>query len=206
MSDLAQRLADTATGTWGEEASTWLLDIHDHWIPELDRCGLIRQQPTASGDTATTINWAINTNQTPLIGTQSEWQILRVAADLAGKPIDDWFTQDLTSLDHENKRLALHATAWASGGRAFADSLGLLATQLWVADYEGAEITVWSTAEKARAYCDDIAKVDRATGQGWDWVPVEDGAEQMIWVRDLDDAPVTAGPGRITPVTIDPAN
>ncbi|PBC80137.1 hypothetical protein BX265_4973 [Streptomyces sp. TLI_235] len=127
MSDLAQRLADTAAGTWGEEASAWLLDIQDHWIPELDRCGLIRQQPMAGGGTATTINWAINTNQTPLIGTQSEWQILRVAADLVGKPIDDWFAQDLTSLDEPNRRLVLHAIAWAAGGRAFADQLGLLA-------------------------------------------------------------------------------
>lgn len=124
MTDLAQRLADTAAGTWGEEAAIWLLDMHDHWLPELDRCGFIAK---VRAGTQTVIRFgAIHTDRTELIGTRSEWQVLKTAADLAGKPIDDWFAQDLTSLDEANRRLVLHAIAWTAGGRAWADQLGLV--------------------------------------------------------------------------------
>jgi len=122
--DLAQRLADTAAGTWGEEAAIWLLDMHDHWIPELERCGYIAK---VNAGRNTIIRFrAIDTERTELIGTRSEWQVLRVAADLAGTPIDDWFAQHLTALDERNRRLVLHAVAWAAGGRDYADQLGLL--------------------------------------------------------------------------------
>lgn len=125
MTDLAQRLADTAAGTWGEEAAIWLLDIHDHWLRELERCGFIAK---VRGGTATIVRFrAIDIERTNLIGTRSEWQVLKVAADLAGKPIDDWFAKDLNSLDERNRRLVLHAIAWTAGGRAYADQLGLLA-------------------------------------------------------------------------------
>jgi hypothetical protein len=208
VTGLADRLTDTAAGSWGEEASIWLLDIHDHWLPELERCGMIRTDADLPDYSA--INWSLAASavltrgDNPLIGTTSEWQILAVACSLTGRHALGW--GDLSFVDGPNKRLVVHATAWASGGRAFADQLHVLATQLWVADYDGAEITVWSTADKAREYCDDIAKVDRTPDTHWDWVPAEEGGEQMVWVRELDDAPLAAGPGRITPITIDPAN
>lgn len=125
--DLTERLAATAAGTWGEEAAVWLLAEHSHWLPELERCGLIDEMPMAGGGTATVVRFgAINPERTPMVGTRSEWQVLRTAADLAGKPIDDWHAENLTSLDEDNRRLVLHAIAWGAGGRDWAKSLGLL--------------------------------------------------------------------------------
>lgn len=126
MTTLATRLADTAAGTFGEEAAVWLLDQHGHWLPELERCGLIREVP-AQGWTATVISGGIGRGM-GLIGTASEWQVLNIAMAL----YRDESTQfvSLTSLDSGNRLLALHAIAWAMGGRAYADGLGLLARDL----------------------------------------------------------------------------
>lgn len=121
---IADRLTATAAGTWGEEAAIWLLDTHGHWLPELDRCGYIAK---VRAGTATIVRFReIYAEHTRLIGTRSEWQVLRTAADLAGQPFDDWAARDLNSLDEQNRRLVLHAVAWAAGGRHWADQLGLL--------------------------------------------------------------------------------
>jgi hypothetical protein len=124
MTDLAARLAETAAGTWGAEAAIWLLDAHDHWLPELERCGYIAKV-TAGRNTIIRFR-AIDPDRASLIGNRAEWQILRVASDLAGQPIDGWFADALHTLDEPNRRLVLHAIAWAAGGRDWADSLGLL--------------------------------------------------------------------------------
>ena len=120
---LAARLAATAAGTWGEEAAVWLLDQHRHWLPELQRCGLIREQPTAGGGTATVIHGIVGMTN-GLIGTPSEWQVLDLAMALYRSNTTPLF--NLTSLDEGNRRLVLHAVAWTAGGRDWAESLRLV--------------------------------------------------------------------------------
>ena len=124
--DLADRLAATAAGTWGEEAAVWLLAEHAHWLPELERCELIDTVPWGgTGEMATIVNWErVNVTTSKLVGTQSEWRVLRIAGALGGAQPTQMY--DLTSLDEDNRRLVLHAVAWAAGGRDWAKSLGLL--------------------------------------------------------------------------------
>jgi hypothetical protein len=125
---LAERLASDAEGDWGAEAAIWLLTQHGHWLPELERASLlIRMSPNS--DTWVRIDWArvaaeVLLRHEGLIGTASEWQILAAASSLTGRHALSW--ADLPSLDDRNKRLVLHAVAWAAGGREWAESLGLL--------------------------------------------------------------------------------
>jgi hypothetical protein len=120
--NLADRLAATAAGTWGEEAAIWLLDTHGHWLPELDRCGHIHTQ-AANGWTATVIDDYVGDDHY-LIGTPSEGQVLDIAMALYRGETHTSLS-GLTSLDEQNRRLVLHAVAWAAGGRRWADSLNL---------------------------------------------------------------------------------
>ncbi|MEU1284950.1 hypothetical protein [Kitasatospora sp. NPDC005856] len=65
----------------------------------------------------------------------------------------------------------------------------------WLAEYEGAEPTLWTTEADALAHCASLAR-----GEGirsWDWT-TEDGAHQMIHVRPDTDGPLSRGPGRVT--------
>ncbi len=122
---LVDRLAATAAGTWGEEAAIWLLNTHGHWLPELDRCGHIHTQP-ANGWTATLIDDYVGDDHY-LISTPSEGQVLDIAMALyRGKTQTS--LSGLTTLDEQNRRMVLHAIAWAAGGRHWADQLGLLAS------------------------------------------------------------------------------
>jgi len=75
----------------------------------------------------------------------------------------------------------------------------------WLAEYDGTPPTLWTTADQARGWCDEWARSDtngEDNPSGWDWI-TEDGAEQMVWVADLDDRPTSRGPGRITPLEPD---
>ncbi|MFJ9771160.1 hypothetical protein ACIRVF_07945 [Kitasatospora sp. NPDC101157] len=122
---LAERLARTAAGTWGEEAAIWLLTEHGHWIEELDRLGLIGEQPMAGGGTATLIRWRQFTEDLRPVGTGSEIQVLNIARAPAWPDAATTF-RSLASLDETNRRLVLHAIAWAAGGQGWAKSLRLL--------------------------------------------------------------------------------
>ncbi|MGW1801682.1 hypothetical protein ACWCQN_38640 [Streptomyces sp. NPDC001984] len=124
---LSARLGECAAGSWQEEAAVWLLASHGHWLEELQRTQLV----IADADGCSRIAWrqvtsaCLSVGDGPLIGTRSEWQVLRLACVLTGRHALS--LADLDSLDETNKRLALHAVAWAAGGRAWADSLALLA-------------------------------------------------------------------------------
>ncbi len=116
---LGDLLADTAHG-WGEHAAVWLLAAHGHWLPELARCELI-------GDAdGYRIQWAaIDGKLAQLIGTLSELQVLALARALA-VPARAATLSDLTSLDEDNRRLVVHAVAWAAGGEQWALGLRVL--------------------------------------------------------------------------------
>jgi hypothetical protein len=124
---LSARLGGCAAGSWQEEAAVWLLAEHGHWLEQLQRTQLV----IADADGRSRIAWrqvasaCLSAGDGPLIGTLSEWQVLRMACVLTGRHALS--LADLCLLDETNKRLALHALAWASGGRAWADSLALLA-------------------------------------------------------------------------------
>lgn len=118
---LGQLLAEDAH-SWGETAAVWLLDTHGHWLPELERTGLITELPEAG----VRVRWiAIHTHLGKLIGTTSELQVLAVARALASHGAHTTLGE-LTSLDEVNRRLVLHAVAWAAGGEDWATSLNLL--------------------------------------------------------------------------------
>ncbi|WP_330306265.1 MULTISPECIES: hypothetical protein [unclassified Streptomyces] len=123
---LAARLGERAAGSWQEEAAVWLLASQGHWLPELERTRLIHND----GDGQSRIAWrlvasaCLSAGDGQLIGTLSEWQVLRLACVLTGRHALS--LANLDSLDEANRRLALHAVAWASGGRAWVASLGLL--------------------------------------------------------------------------------
>ncbi|WP_127356483.1 hypothetical protein [Actinacidiphila soli] len=124
---LSARLGERAAGSWQEEAAVWLLAEHGHWLAELQRTQLV----DADADGSSRIAWRQVTSaclyprDSAMVGTLSEWQVLRLACVLTGRHALS--LADLDSLDETNKRLALHAVAWAAGGRAWADSLALLA-------------------------------------------------------------------------------
>jgi hypothetical protein len=126
--ELTEQLTRTAAGTWGEEAAIWLLAKHDHWLPELQRCGIIHK---AGGGTLTVISYRAidpDPNYTKLNGSEADWEILRIASTLAGTPFIRAEIQRLTRLSEDDCCLALHAIAWASNGRDWADSLRLIAS------------------------------------------------------------------------------
>lgn len=72
---------------------------------------------------------------------------------------------------------------------------------LFIADYEGAELTLHLTPEAARAACDDYAKAE-AHGRYWDW-RTEDGIERQFWTRDLDDAPTGYTGGAVWQIEVE---
>ncbi|REE61470.1 hypothetical protein BX257_4049 [Streptomyces sp. 3212.3] len=123
---LATRLGERAAGSWQQESAVWLLAAHGHWLPELERGQLV----AVDGDGRPRIAWrlvasaCLSAGDGPLIGNLAEWQILRLACLLTGRHALS--LSDISSLDEHNRRLALHAIAWASGGRQWAESLGLL--------------------------------------------------------------------------------
>lgn len=126
---LADLLMWTAEGTFGEEAAVWLLDQHGHWLDELDRLDLIRHDSTGYSF----VRWDEFTEARP-VGTGSEIQVLNVAHALAtanGSANGVTSFRGLTSLDESNRRLVLHAIAWAMGGRAWARSLYLTSAGGW---------------------------------------------------------------------------
>ncbi|MFF4504860.1 hypothetical protein [Streptomyces sp. NPDC001401] len=123
---LCARLGERAAGSWQEEAAVWLLATHGYWLPELERTSLI----VDDGDGQSRIAWrqvasaCLSAGDGQLIGTLSQWQVLRLACVLTGRHALS--LANLDSLDEPNRRLALHAIAWAAGGHAWAASLGLL--------------------------------------------------------------------------------
>ncbi|MEU3342248.1 hypothetical protein [Streptomyces sp. NPDC006668] len=123
---LCARLGERAAGSWQEEAAVWLLATHGHWLPELQRTRLI----DTDADGESRISWrnvaiaCLNAGDGQLTGTVEAWQILRLACVLTGRHVLS--LANLFVLDEQNKRLALHAMAWAAGGRVWAASLGLL--------------------------------------------------------------------------------
>jgi hypothetical protein len=117
--DLIDRLTATAAGTWSQEAAIWLLDQHGHWLPELERCGLIRDV-TGSISLDTIIEGSI-VEASGLIGTESEWQVLGVALALYRGDAIAACLRNLASLDEHNVRLVLHAIAWSARGKTWAD-------------------------------------------------------------------------------------
>ncbi|MGW1626308.1 hypothetical protein [Streptomyces sp. NPDC002172] len=129
MSDinaLCARLGEKAAGSWQEEAAVWLLATHGYWLPELQRTRLIYTDT----DGESRISWrnvavaCLNAGDGQLAGTAEAWQVLRLACVLTGRHVLS--LANLYALDEQNKRLALHATAWAAGGHQWAASLGLL--------------------------------------------------------------------------------
>jgi hypothetical protein len=122
--NIATRLARTAAGSSQQEAAVWLLIKHFHWLPELSRNGLIDTEGVS--DDYAVIDWeeaGCRADAHHLIGTPSELQVLFVACALASTDHTPLF--NLSSLDETNRRLVLHAIAWAAGGRAWADTLCL---------------------------------------------------------------------------------
>ncbi|WP_324787155.1 hypothetical protein [Streptomyces sp. H51] len=123
---LCARLGERAAGSWQEEAAVWLLATHGHWLPELERARMVIDD----GDDQFRIAWrhvaaaCLNAGDGPLSGTMEQWQILRLACVLTGRHVLS--LANLFTLDELNRRLALHATAWAAGGHAWATSLGLI--------------------------------------------------------------------------------
>ncbi|MEU3962881.1 hypothetical protein AB0F42_24265 [Streptomyces buecherae] len=81
-----------------------------------------------------------------------------------------------------------------------ADHERLRARTLYLADYEGASDgpTLWTTEAEATAWCDGYARSE-ARGRSWDWL-ADGAAVQMVWVREVDDAALAEGPGRVTPL------
>ncbi|MFI5799093.1 hypothetical protein [Streptomyces sp. NPDC051677] len=140
ITTLCTRLGERAAGSWHEEAAVWLLATHGHWLPELESTQLV----VDDGDGQARIAWrqvasaCLSAGDGPLIGTVAEWQILRLACVLTGRHALS--LANLDSLDETNRRLALHAMAWAAGGHAWAASLGLLPPTY---DHEEPSNRVW---------------------------------------------------------------
>ncbi|MDX3165912.1 hypothetical protein PV516_19180 [Streptomyces scabiei] len=120
---LAHQLATTVSGSTNEEAALWLLAESGHWLDELDRVGLITRDPDSD---RARVDWPGTAAQRyQLIGTDSEFQVLRIARALAHPDLGADFPH-LSRLDETNRRLVLHAIAWAASGRAWAKQLRLL--------------------------------------------------------------------------------
>jgi hypothetical protein len=125
ITTLGARLGERAAGSWQEEAAVWLLASHGHWLPELERTRLIIDD----GNGQSRIAWqqvasaCLSAGEGQLIGTLAEWQVLRLACVLTGCHVLS--LANLAALDEPNRRIALHAAAWAAGGREWAATLGL---------------------------------------------------------------------------------
>ncbi|MCT9003506.1 hypothetical protein [Streptomyces rhizosphaerihabitans] len=123
---LTARLRERAAGSWHEEAAVWLLTSHGRWLPELERTRLIHNDAEGRSRIAWPLvaSACLSAGDGPLIGTPSEWQVLRLSCVLTGRHVLS--LANLSLLDEPDRRRALHAMAWASGGRAWAASLALL--------------------------------------------------------------------------------
>ncbi|MEU7399952.1 hypothetical protein [Streptomyces sp. NPDC044948] len=71
----------------------------------------------------------------------------------------------------------------------------------YLADYEGAGLTLHLTREAARAACDDFAKAE-AHGQGWDW-RAEDGVDFQFWTDPDTDRPTGDTGGAVWEVHVE---
>lgn len=124
MTDLATNLTTAAT-TYGdkrESAAVWLLTEHGHWLEELDRVGLIHTE--ADNPNYACVLWPQTATQcllgpdSKLVGTPSEWQVLRIACMVTGRHALGM--ADLSSLDETNVRLVLLAIGSAARGQEWA--------------------------------------------------------------------------------------
>jgi hypothetical protein len=73
--------------------------------------------------------------------------------------------------------------------------------ELYLAQYEGVEPELFTTAEAARAYCDDVAPSD-AHGKCWDWTINEHGVHVQFWTHPDDDRPMSDTSGYVTPIVV----
>ncbi|MFJ9448200.1 hypothetical protein ACIRRH_41250 [Kitasatospora sp. NPDC101235] len=88
------------------------------------------------------------------------------------------------------------ADSWPTTPQADAPS-GPAQPAYWLAQYDGADPTLWTTEAAALDHCASLARAEGLTS--WDWTP-EDGAQQMIRVHPDTDAPLSRGPGRVTEI------
>lgn len=82
----------------------------------------------------------------------------------------------------------------------------LEAATFYLAEYEGAEPVLYRDLKSAQALCDEDARGEVAFTSGlygFDWVE-EDGVHQQIWVDPHTDARRGDGPGRVTPLMVQP--
>lgn len=121
---LAERLTDSAT-TQGQKAAIWLLD-QTGWLPRLEPKHIAREytDPDDLDDFSLTMYVQYGMALSDIPGSPAERQILRIAGALAHEELAH--LDDLSSLDENNRRLTLHAIAWAAGGRQWAESLQLI--------------------------------------------------------------------------------
>ncbi|MEV8032226.1 hypothetical protein [Streptomyces sp. NPDC086182] len=73
--------------------------------------------------------------------------------------------------------------------------------EVFLAEYEGAEPELFTTAEAARGYCDDLAPTD-AYDKGWDWTVNEHGIHVQFWTHADDDRPLSETSGLVTPLVV----
>lgn len=73
---------------------------------------------------------------------------------------------------------------------------------LWVADYDGAPLTLHLTREAARDACDDVAKVD-AHGRCWDWRTEAGETDRQFWTHQDDDSPVGYTGGEVWQISVE---
>lgn len=73
--------------------------------------------------------------------------------------------------------------------------------ELFLGLYDGAEPELFTTAEAAREYCDDLAPSD-AHGKCWDWTVSERGVHVQVWTHPDDDRPLSETSGSVTPLVV----
>lgn len=73
--------------------------------------------------------------------------------------------------------------------------------ELFLALYDGTEPELFTTAEAARACCNDLAPVD-AHGNCWDWTVNEFGVHVQFWTHPDDDRPLSETSGSVTPIVV----
>ncbi|MFF3511591.1 hypothetical protein [Streptomyces sp. NPDC002573] len=106
--------------------------------------------------------------------------------------------------EQENARLRLALASAQRGRRDLRTRLAGMANppwQLFLALYDGMEPELFTTAEAARAFCDDIAPVD-AHGKCWDWTVNEHGVHVQFWTHPDNDQPLSETSGSVTPIVV----
>lgn len=133
--------------------------------------------------------------------TQIHASMTRMSADLG---------QALRDADEDLPLLRANVQGWSERGRKAEAELRLaridvaelearaaagLGAVWWLAQYEGVEPGLFATEAAAREFCDQ-----QAAGEldGWDWFPDGDGVFRQWRTSDLDDRPVSEGPGSVT--------